>query len=670
MFKRLFRSPRFVSFAGALTASYIRFVYRTSRITIEPSDFIHYARASDPQIISTWHGQFLLAPMLQPKWCHEAVAMVARHGDAEFIAQTLKRFGTGLVRGAGAGSRSRDRGGASALRGAIRALKRKATVIITADIPPGPARRASLGVVTLARLSGRPVTPFAVATSHFFALGNWSALTINLPFSKLAIVFGEPLWVPSDASPEELEAMRVEFERRLNATIARAYAIAGSDDPLSEAYRARANRPGLLIGAYRALTWLGKPLVPLLLSWRTRRGKEDPAHRSERYGIATVPRPEGFLCWLHAASVGETNAALPLIEAICKRWPQVRILLTTGTVTSAKLARERLPDGAIHQYVPLDGQDHVRRFLAHWRPNLGLLMESEIWPNLLLEAHRQEVPLVLINGRMSDRSYRRWRRLKGLSRPLFSSFDLVLAQNTHLARNFARLGAPKALAVGNLKADAPAPPSDLTGKAELAAALEGRTVFLAASTHAGEEEAIAAAHISIRKTVPDLLTIIVPRHPERGPTLAKALETATLKTALRSQGALPGPETDIYIADTIGELGMFYALAPVAFIGGSLVQHGGQNPVEAIKLGAAVLTGPSWWNFADSYSQLIKAGGCHQVEDATGLAKQAVSLLRHDDEREAMMAKADAALAKMGGALARTLTELTPFFPPHDGELQ
>src|SRR5262249_8975646 len=411
-----------------------------------------------------------------------------------------------------------------------------------------------------------------------------------------AIVIGDPVRV---AASNDVEAGRLAIERALAEVTAIAYGLAGAVDPL---YTQEAVKPGLSLKVYRVLTSLAAPFAPLLLAWRTRRGKEEPARRSERYGRASAPRPKGFLAWFHASSVGEANAALPVIESIAAERPEVRMLLTTGTVTSARLARSRLPKDVVHQYVPLDNEGFVQRFLQHWRPDLAVLVESEIWPNLVLETKAHGIPLLLINGRMSTSSFRRWRRRPGMSRPIFSAFDLVLAQNDSLAERFAQLGASRALDVGNLKADAPPPPIDLPGKRRLAAALTGRTVFLAASTHHGEEDMIAVAHLKMKPNKADLLTIILPRHPARGKAIAEALRAANRSAALPSEGKLPEPATDIYVADTIGELGLFYAVAPVAFVGGSLVPRGGQNPVEPIKLGAAVLTGPNWQNFRDSYT--------------------------------------------------------------------
>lgn len=664
MANRLLSSGPVVALGSSVGAAYIRLVYATSKVRRDPADTDAKLFAEHPQIFAIWHGQFGMLPKIKPDRPADVAAMVARHGDAELISGVLKHFGMTLIRGAGAGPRRRNRGGAAAFRGALKALQEGTTVAMTADFAPGPARRTGEGIVMLGRISGRPIVPCAMATSRFFAVKSWSRFTVNLPFSTLGIVVGDPISVPQDADAAALEEARLAVEHGLNRATARAYQLAGATDPLSAETPREEATPGFALRAYRALMRLAAPVAPLMLAWRTRRGKEEAPRRLERYGEAGLPRPQGFLVWFHAASVGETNAVLPVIDAVAAEHRDIRVLLTTGTVTSAKLARARLPKGAIHQYVPLDHQDYVQRFLSHWRPDLAVFVESEIWPNLLLETKANEVPIVLVNGRMSASSFRRWRGRPGLSRPLFSAFDLVLAQNDRLAQRFTALGAPNALSVGNLKADAPPPPVDLAGHKHLASAFAGRTVWLAASTHPGEDDMAALAHRIIKAERPDLLTVIVPRHPDRGPLIAKLLSSAGFTVALRSEGKLPEPETDIYIADTIGELGVFYNLMPVAFVGGSLVPHGGQNPVEAIKLGAAVVTGPHWRNFADAYEELLEAHGAIQVSDAQALASAVLSLLEDDKARAEMMARAETALARMGGALPRTIEQLERFLPP------
>lgn len=431
------------------------------------------------------------------------------------------------------------------------------------------------------------------------ALKTWSRFTINLPFSRVAVVIGEPIRVARDASAEAQEAARAALEAALMAASRHAHAMVGTQLPPLVGASGRVGRDEplpLALKLYRQLAAAARPLARGVLSWRARRGKEEPARIGERQGIARVPRPDGRLVWVHAASVGETNAVLPLIGELRSARPDVAVLLTTGTVTSAGLARDRLPAGCIHQYVPLDVPAYVRRFLDHWRPDAVLLTNSELWPNLILEASGRGIRLGLLNARMSSRSLARWRRRPAMARALLGRFDVVLAQSDKLARRLVELGASGARASGNLKFDAPPPPVDDAARQLLVAALGNRPRLLAASTHAGEEDTIGEVHAALKPEHPRLLTIIAPRHPQRGAEIARRLEARGLAVALRSAGALPSATTDVYVADTIGELGTLYAIAPIAFVGGSLVEHGGQNPIEAVRHGAVVLTGPHWSN--------------------------------------------------------------------------
>lgn len=655
-------------FAGRALAQYMRFVHSTSSIVTVPEDQPALSLVYQPFILAMWHGQFMMMPLIH--WGGFPVAaIVARHGDAEVIGEMLGHFDISLVRGAGAGTRLRDRGGAHALRAAAKALKAGTTFAMTADVPPGPARRAGTGIVMLAKLSGRPILPFAVASSRYFALKTWSRMTINLPYSRMAYVIGDPITVAADADEEAIEAARLAVEQGLNAVTARAYELAGADP-------ARATPPeplgpesppaplGFALKAYRGGTSLMRLAAPLLLKIRERQGKEDPRRRGERLGQASVPRPEGPLMWLHAASVGETNAVLPLIERLTARDPRLSVVLTTGTVTSAGLAAQRLGPRAIHQYVPLDAPEYARRFLDHWRPDLAVLTESEVWPNLILATAERGIPLALVNARMSPRSYQRWKRNRALSAPLFSRFDIILAQNEKLARNFTELGARHSVAVGNLKIDAPPPPVDVVALERLRTALAGRPVLVAASTHEGEEDIVAEAHRQLARQVPGICTIIAPRHPERGTGIAENLKGQGFTVAQRSAGQLPSERTDIYIADTIGELGTLYALGAVAFIGGSLVERGGQNPIEAIGHGAVVLTGPHWRNFRDFYRALMRHKGAIQVSNAAELASAAGELITNEAELQRMRAGAKTALLSLSGALERTTEALAALLPP------
>ena len=672
MARSTMKSLRLSAASGRLIARLIRRVQRTSEMITDPPDLTDRLLAEHPAIIGFWHGQFMMVSVLNPAGV-PVKAMVARHGDADLIGNAMSELGVELIRGAGAGGRRKDRGGARALREAVRALHEGNSICMTADVPPGPERRVGEGIITLARLSGRPVIPVAVATSRFLALDTWSRMTINLPRSILAAAGGTPVRVPRDATPEQLEALRNEVEELLKAATQRAYQLAGANlsratPPGALDIDAPLPRPGLRLRIYRALSRAMEPLVPVWLGLRTRQGKEVRERRGERYGIASMARPQGPLVWVHAASVGETNAALPVIAALRDQRGDASFLLTTGTRTSAALAATRLGPRGIHQFVPLDSPRYVRRFLDHWRPDVAVFTESEIWPNLILETSARNIPLALINARVSQRSFRRWRRSAGLSRALFSRFRIVLAQNARLARSFSLLGARNVAVSGNLKIDSPPPPVDTRELERLKSAIGARPLWLAASTHPGEDEQIAAAHKLLAAQHPHLLTIIVPRHPERGPAIAQMLAAQGLACRRRADGARPNDTTDVYVADTIGELGTFYALCPVAFIGGSLIPHGGQNPIEAARHGAAVLSGPNTHNFTDSYGALREHGGALVVTDAESLATAASALLSDSGKLQRMTAGANAALEGLSGALALTTDAILELIAPQPDE--
>ncbi len=394
---------------------------------------------------------------------------------------------------------------------------------------------------------------------------------------------------------------------------------------------------------YRGLTTLGAPVISLYLDRRKRRGKEDSLRFAERLGRAGRPRPPGPLVWIHAASVGESLSMLPLVERLCAR--KLAVLLTTGTVTSARLMAERLPPGALHQYVPVDRMAYVRGFLDHWRPDLALWAESEFWPNMLAESHRRGIPLVLVQGRISAKSFAGWKKVPGFIRKLLSCFDLCLAQTEDDAHRLKALGSRDTRCLGNLKYAATPLPADETELDRLKTAMAGRPVWLAASTHPGEEAIIAEVHHTLAPCFPGLLTLIVPRHPQRGPDIAREMLALGLSAGLRSSGELPHAGTQVHVADTMGELGLFYRLADIVFMGKSLTVGGGQNPFEPARIGAAVLFGPAMDNFPDMAPRMVAAGAAIQVADGDGLA-EALGWLLADPARTARMKQAAARWAE------------------------
>lgn len=419
-----------------------------------------------------------------------------------------------------------------------------------------------------------------------------------------------------------------------------------------------------MLALYRAVTGLGGPAIRAYLALRRARGKEDRERFGERLGVAGCARPGGPLVWAHAASVGESLSLLPLIERLVKAWPGLNVLVTTGTVTSAQMIAGRLPENGFHQFIPVDRVPYVRRFLDHWRPDLALWAESEFWPNLIVETQARKIPMALVNGRVSPRSFAGWRRFRGLIRTLLGGFRLCLAQTEADAARLRALGAGNAKYVGNLKFSVPPLPAAEAELKKLRDALGARPRWLAASTHAGEEAMAARVHRKLKPHHAGLLTIIVPRHPDRGPEIAAALASDGLAVARRSSGDKVRPDTDIYVADTMGELGLFYRLAGVAFMGKSLVPLGGQNPIEAARLGCAIVHGPHMMNFEDIAERLRTLNAARQVDDEATLAATVAALLADGKERDRMAATAEAFAVAEAGAVDAVVAELRPFIQP------
>ncbi len=417
----------------------------------------------------------------------------------------------------------------------------------------------------------------------------------------------------------------------------------------------------IVLAGYRGLGLALSPAMPLVVARRAALGKADRTRAGERYGHASLARPAGRLVWVHAASVGETIAVLPLVARL--RDAGLGVVLTTITVTSAEIAAARLPPGALHQFAPFDIWPFVVRFLDHWRPDLAVFVEQELWPTIMVELSRREIPQVVVNGRLSERSFGRWRRVRALAAPLFRRIDLCLAQAAADGARFAELGARLVVVTGNVKWDAPPLATDAAEFARLQGAIGARPVWLAASTHEGEEAIAAATHTLVASPRPHLLTIVVPRHPARGDEIAAMLEGKGLTLARRSRGELPNAETDVYLADTLGELGLFFRVAPVAFIGNSLMPTGGggHNPIEALRLSATALHGPAVANFAEIYAALDAADPSSQVADAASLATAVGALLDDPTARASRVRLAAAALAPLTGGLDRTWAALQPY---------
>ncbi|WP_282607894.1 3-deoxy-D-manno-octulosonic acid transferase [Pelagibius sp. Alg239-R121] len=416
-------------------------------------------------------------------------------------------------------------------------------------------------------------------------------------------------------------------------------------------------------GLYRAFGFLAAPLIARHMEKRKARGKEDSERFGERFGQAGQARPNGNLVWIHGSSVGESVSALPLISRLREERPDLAILVTTGTVTSAQMMAELLPDSVIHQFAPIDTPNAVRGFFNHWQPQLGLMIESEFWPNLLLEAKRRKLPLHLINGRMSPKSFKGWKRSGPVFRALLESFEGIQAQSPEDQHHFQALGFEACSMPGNLKFAAPALTADPTLLEQFQANLGERPRWLLYSSHPGEEILAAQAHRLIAPAHPGLLTMIVPRHPERGPDLAEELRAQDMNVAQRSTREPLNPETEIYLADTLGELGVWFRLNRIAMMGGTLIPKGGQNPIEAARLGCALLCGPHTGNFVRIVEDMIATGAVKRIRERPGDLGVAVGkLLKNPDKYDEMSAAARAFADTQGEVLDRIVAQLNPAF--------
>ncbi len=426
---------------------------------------------------------------------------------------------------------------------------------------------------------------------------------------------------------------------------------------------------------YNFIFMCATPCLHFFLRSRIKRGKEDKHRWREKLGKTNLPSPpnerkgelkgerKAALIWVNAVSVGEALAVIPLIERLLDIYPNARVCLTTSTTSAAQIAKDKLPPRAFHQFTPLDHPLYVRRFLDHWQPALALWVESELWPNLIIQTAKRSIPMALVNARFSDRSAKRWLRVRWLSSFLLSLFDVCLAQDEKVKKTLLDLGARAARVSGNLKYDAKPLPYDEAQEQQWRAALEGHKIFLAASTHAGEEAILIKTHLEICAQGKKIKTIIAPRHPPRAAGITAL--APELKMEFYSSGAIMNKATDIYIVDRIGVLGLFYRLADIVFMGGSLIAHGGQNPLEAARMDCALLSGEGFFNFQSLYRFLQKEEGVRVVRE-NNLTKTLAFLLDNPQEVVASAQRAKKSASSLKGALEKTLIELKPILEKLD----
>ncbi|MEK0166043.1 MULTISPECIES: lipid IV(A) 3-deoxy-D-manno-octulosonic acid transferase [Pseudescherichia] len=417
---------------------------------------------------------------------------------------------------------------------------------------------------------------------------------------------------------------------------------------------------------YTTLFYLIQPLIWLRL-WV--RGRKAPAYRKrwgERYGFYKQPlKPGGIL--MHSVSVGETLAAIPLVRALRHRYPDLPITVTTMTPTGSERVLSAFGNDVQHVYLPYDLPDALNRFLNAVDPKLVLVMETELWPNLIAALHTRKIPLVIANARLSARSAKGYARLGDFIRTLLRRITLIAAQNEEDGERFIALGAKRnqLTVTGSLKFDISVTPQLASRAVTLRRQwAPHRPVWIATSTHEGEESAVIEAHQTLLREFPNLLLILVPRHPERFPDAINLVRQAGLSYITRSSGEVPSGSTQVVVGDTMGELMLLYGIADLAFVGGSLVERGGHNPLEAAAHAIPVLMGPHTFNFKDICARLTQADGLITVTDVASLSKEVASLLTDEDYRNFYGRHAVEVLYQNQGALQRLLQLLEPYLPP------
>ena len=392
----------------------------------------------------------------------------------------------------------------------------------------------------------------------------------------------------------------------------------------------------MFIGIYNTLIRIMYPLViRSYIQKRKEIGKEDLKRFNERIGRPNKERPEGKLIWFHGASVGESVSMLPLINRLLDCGSDIHVMVTTGTTTSADLMGKRLPERAFHQYIPIDNPAFTKRFIKHWQPDLVLWFESDFWPAMLSTIKKKNIPLILVNGRISNKSFKRWQQFDFICKELLACFTFCLGQSEEDAYRLRVLGAKDSTCLGNLKFAGLPIPVDEDKKNEITTQIGKRPIFCISSTHENEEYLLGKNCKRLFEKYPNVLVLIAPRHPQRGTDIKKQMEDLGYKTALRSTKEKISSSTQIYIADTIGELGIWYGISPIVFIGGSLIPHGGQNFMEPSRLKDAVIVGPYMHNFTEAMQRAQKANGIIQVNDAEEVINTVIQMLDNKDLLEA-----------------------------------
>lgn len=407
---------------------------------------------------------------------------------------------------------------------------------------------------------------------------------------------------------------------------------------------------------YNLLLWLGFPLLLIRLFLRSRKNSAYRHRIRERFGLIHYPNTHQCI-WIHAVSVGESEAAVPLVEALIKRYPDRDILVTTTTPTGSANVRKKLGDQVHHYYLPYDYPFAIRRFFSAFHPKVGIIMETELWPNLLKQAKQRHLPLMLANARLSERALHRYQRSKEFSRHLLEHFNTIAAQDEIIADRFRMLGAnPDQLKVtGSLKFHLNLPPNLDSKAKQMKASFNKRPIWIAASTHPGEEALLIQVHQQLLKTLPDLLLILVPRHPERADEISQRLTHAALSFQKLSENKAFDPNICVLLGDTMGDLMYLYHISDAAFVGGSLVKHGGHNVIEPIALGVPTAIGPNTFNFQQIVELLSNKSLCTKVQSVYELPDIINRMLIEKQKNDVLKNKSQKILERYSHALENHL---------------
>lgn len=597
-------------------------------------EFLNLARENHGAIMVSWHGRALMLPYLGRHFPRPVKALVSPHADGRIIAKILKKYKIDSIDG------SSDRRAVGAAVEIVEELNKGTIVSLISDGPRGPRMRLNKSVIYFAKKSGKPVVGMTYSSEDAAVMMKaWDAMIIPKLFKRGVCYCTKPLFVPKDADEAEMERLRQQLENELNDLTLVADKACGlprilpQDTVKPRRKRTWGAKSFVLIRIYRLLMTLLFPLIKMTyIKKRQKNGKEHPTRFNERLGIYDKERPSGKLFWFHGASVGESVSMLPLIDKLLAEDENLSIMVTTGTLTSAEIMEKRLPERAFHQFIPFDVPMFAKSLLKHFQPDAVLWFESELWPALLFEIKRRGIPLILVNGRISDKSFQNWRYMKPAARELLSCFTMLLGQSEQDKERLQILSSVPAVCVGNIKYAGKPLPVDEKVLAELQKAVGGRKVFLISSTHNDEEAQLAEYIAQLQIAQKDVLVIVVPRHPQRGKDIFEVMTAHGFKTMLRSLGEQIEQDTAVYVADTIGEMGLWYKLADISFIGGSLIPHGGQNFIEPARDKNAVIVGPYMHNFTEMMARATAANAIIQVKTAAEVIDTAIDLFQNDEK--------------------------------------